>query len=226
MHHEVEATSILSSGREWFGERFGDGGENTFEYEIAGIPDNAQIRLVSDVVAQAYNANASFEVSINGNPVVTQQIAKFNESEYGLKGVHRRDTVSLTGGAIGASGQDKQTIRYRYTKPGTGSGYLDFFLFSYERYLSRYGDQTLFNTGIQSTTSATLNVDNANGCVIWNITDPYHPVQQQFNVNQTIGSFAVTTDAVQSFIIFKDKFSTPTLIGGISESGSPRISNT
>lgn len=216
VHREVDATSILASGREWFGERFGDGGENTFDLDISGIPDNAQIRFVSDVMAQAYGANASFEISINGTPIVTQQVAKFNESEYGLKGVHRRDTVSLTGAAIGASGKDRQTIRYRYTKPGTGAGYLDFFLFSYERYLSRYGDQTLFNNGMQSTASATLNIDNANGCVIWNVTDPYHPAQQQFEVNQTIGSFAVTTDAVQSFIIFKDKFKTPTLIGGIS----------
>lgn len=214
-YHEVDQTSILYSGREWFGERFSDGSAFEFDLELPGIPNDAPIRFVSDVMAQAYGANASFEVSINGTVIATQPIGKFNDTEYGLKGVHRRDTINITGATIGAAGVTQHKVRYRYSKPGTGSGFLDFFLFSFERELARYSNQTIFNTGSQSTETATLQIANASGCTIWNITDPYRPVYQAFQLDQSTGSFSVLTNTLSSYIIFNEKFHTPTLVGNV-----------
>jgi hypothetical protein len=57
-YHELENYNILSSGREWLGERFDIDTDRTFTFEISGIVENSSIKIVSDVVGQSYSTSS------------------------------------------------------------------------------------------------------------------------------------------------------------------------
>ena len=62
--HELDQINELSSGREWFGEKFGVTRELTLPFNIPGIRDDTEMNLISAVVGQSYT-NASFQIFFN-----------------------------------------------------------------------------------------------------------------------------------------------------------------
>jgi hypothetical protein len=217
VYHEVDQYNILTSGREWFGERFTNNTDKTFTLNIPGIPSGATINVVSDVMAQAFASNSSFNLLFNSVLAVEQSISLIPGSQYDLKGRHRRDTLTLNASTVQAAGKSSQEITYQFTKAGpSGIGYLDFFLVSTERMLALYGDQTIFTSSYAENITSTFIVDQVNTtCTIWDITNPYEPQYQAFNFANSTASFSTNTEALKSFIVFNSSIPAPELIASV-----------
>ncbi len=218
VYHEVDEHNVLSSGREWFGERFDLTTERTFTIEIDDVIENSPIKVVSDVMGQSFGTS-SFKMFWNNTSIGEQVVPLIPNTQYGIKGTHRRDTLSFNSSTVNASGKSSQEIKYQFIRGGSGSstGFLDFFLMNTKRALALYGHQTMFRSreSLFQQISQYRILGASDQCVIWNITKAYDPVQQNYTLQDAIASFSSGSEQLQEYIIFDNEISSPELIGKI-----------
>jgi hypothetical protein len=217
--YETERYNILKSGRQWFGEQFDALTEATIRFDISGVIDNSEIKLVSHVMAQSIT-NTSFQVSVNNNPILTQPIVAIPNTNYGIKGRIQADTITLNSTSVGAPGRSNQEIKYQFTKgsPGISIGYLDFFLLSLKRRLALYGDQTIFSSSASLVNSvSTFEVSSAAANTrIWEVSDPDNIHEQTISFSSDKLSFSTNSQSLRKFITFNpDKLKAPLFEGKV-----------
>lgn len=217
-YHEKDEHNELRSGREWYGERFDLTRQHSIEIDIPGIATAEPIRMVSDVMASSANA-ASFRISFNDQPVADQLVPAIPNTTYGAKGRQRRDTITFDVAAVNATQRSRQKITYSFTPGSAGRsvGYLNFFSIHVLRSLQLYGDQTLFRNASASGLTE-YRISNAPANVsIWNISNPYEPVQQNFNSDGSVIKFSAhaEVESVPEFILFNTKHLSPQLAGAV-----------
>lgn len=202
--YETERYNILKSGRQWFGEQFDTNPEVTIRFDVPGIIENSPIRFASHVMAQTF-AESSFEVFWNGVSVATQAITPIPNTQYGLKGRVRADTLTFQTTAVNAAARTTQEIRYRYTKAaGFSIGYLDFFSFTVQRRLALYGNHTFFlsagSTQNANTTFQLTGTDATTG--VWDVTDPFEVIGHETTFQNGNTTFAAATGSLKRFVAF------------------------
>lgn len=203
--YENEKYNLLHSGRQWFGEQFDQFLEVTIQFDEAGIIPNSDIKLTSHVMAQSV-ADCSFKISYNGTDILTQPIAPIINSTFATKGNMRIDTVVLNSSTVKAPSQNSQSIKYQFTKGSSGLsvGYLDYVLFSFQRSLALYGNQTIFSSlPSLSNAASTFQVAAAAGTTqIWEVSDPFNSTIQATNLNGNVLNFSTETNSLKKFIAF------------------------
>lgn len=218
VYHELDDYNELHSGREWFGERFDLTTDYTFDLNLSGIAENTDIRFVSDVMGQSFST-ASFKLYFNNTQIGQQTIPIIYNTQYGIKGVHKRDTITINSTSVSAPASTKQQIKYQFIKGGTGrsNGFLDFFLISFQRKLALYDNQTLFRSAKSLENAASRYTISAvtDKCIVWDITDPYVPLQQQYTLQAGTASFAIQATTLKEFIVFNETIPSPDLVGRV-----------
>lgn len=204
-YYETDQYNELKSGRDWFGEQFDAKTEITVRFDFPGIVENSSIKMVSNVMAQSFNGS-SFKVFFNDVPVKEQVVAVIKNTQYGIKGEEAIDTISFSAASVNAPSRSNQDIKYQYIKAASGRsiGYLDYFLFSFKRKLSLYGNQTIF-TASKSVENPISTFEIASvPTKIWDITDPWNCKNQLFNSSTSGSSFSVATNSLKQFVAFKE----------------------
>lgn len=218
IYHESDDRSLLSSGREWYGERFNFDEQRKFDFEVGNIISNSPAKMVSDVVGQSYGPS-SFNLFWNNVSLPEQEIAQIPNTQYGVKGVHKRDTILLNTDEVVASSTSTQVITYQFNRASSGAsaGFLDFFLLNFKRKLSLSGHQTIFRSYESlSQPVSTFNIADVNAnCSIWNITTPYEPQLQDYMLNGNTASFSDDSNLMQEYIIFDADVPSPEFIGSL-----------
>jgi hypothetical protein len=218
MYHESDERNLLSSGREWYGERFNFDEQRKFNFEVGNIVPNSPVKMVSDVVGQSYGPT-SFNLFWNGASLPKQEISQIPNTQYGVKGVHKRDTIILNSDDVNASLTATQVIAYQFNRAtsGASAGFLDFFLVNIKRKLALYGHQTLFcSYESLSQPVTTFNVSDVNvNCSIWNITKPDNPRQVGYTLGGNVASFSDHSNELQEYIIFGNNIPSPEFAGKI-----------
>lgn len=221
VYHELEDYNELESGRQWFGERFDLTTSYSFKSDIAGVVENSNVKIVSDVMAQCYDGNGStFKISLNNTPAGEQNVSAITNSTYAVKGAIRLDTLTLNASTAGAIGQTTQTLTYQYVKGGgtRSVGFLDFFLLNFTRKLAVYGDQTFFvsPTSLDQPVSqyrvAAATADHR----VWDITDPLNVQQQAFTIQDGGAQFSAASDVLHDYIVFNTNAPAPALVGKVA----------
>ncbi|MBI3218289.1 MAG: type IX secretion system sortase PorU [Bacteroidetes bacterium] len=217
---ETEKYNILKSGRQWFGEQFDTNTEAIVRFEISGIVPNSNVRLVSHVMAQSIS-DCSFKVTYNGVPAIDQAISAIPNTQYGIKGKIKMDTVTLNSTTVKAALQSTQDIKYQFTRgttPGLSVGYLDFLLFSFRRQLALYGSQTGF-TSSESLNQSTSTFEVASvdtKSIVWDVSEPFAAKSQATILSGTSLRFSTGTTALKKFTVFNsDKVTAPVLEGSV-----------
>lgn len=225
-YHELDQYNHLKSGREWFGERFSLTTELILKFDLSNVVENSTVTLVSDVVTINMGnsfqpvsiGSTSFNLSVNGNPAGQQTIASIPYLEYGLKGRHDRDTLTLNASTVSAPGKAKQEIKYQYNKSATGvsAGYLDFCLLQVTQKLALYGQQTAFRSlvSLDNPVSKYEIEETSAETVVWDISTPYEPFLQLTTFSSGKISFSSVSSVLKEFIAFSSAPS-PELIGAV-----------
>ncbi|MBA4053238.1 MAG: hypothetical protein C0490_00855, partial [Marivirga sp.] len=219
VYHEADEYNELKSGREWFGERYDLTTEYAYRFDVKGVVENSSIKVVSDVMAQSFNGS-SFKLYLNETLIGEQVVPLISNTQYGIKGRHKRDTITLNANTVTAAGRTTQEVRYQYIKATAGRsvGFLDFLLINFKRSLALYGDQTSFRSIIslnQPVSQYSVN-DVTDNCQIWDITDPNNVKSQVFSLQSNVASFSTGSDVLREFIVFNNKTLSPELIGKVS----------
>lgn len=217
--HETDTHNELRSGREWFGEKFDITTTQELSWDISGINANSTITVVSDVMAQS-NSGSSFTLYLNDVAVGEQYVLPIPGAQYAQKGEVRNDTLTVDATPVVSADNTKLKARYQYNKAGSGRsvGYLNYILISFERTLGLYGEQTLFRSASSlNGAQATFLVSSAGSATaIWDITNPYQPVSQDFSINGAEASFTTETLSLKEFVVFTDKVPEPEFIGDVA----------
>jgi len=199
-HYETDLHNELKSGREWWGELFDTRTEIGIRFDMAGIVPGSEIRMVSSVMARSVSPSA-FTVLWNGTSVVTQPMGVIPNTQWGVRGRTRTDTVSFAAAAPGAS----QTVTVQFTKGATNPsiGYLNFISFSATRQLEMRGATMPFvlRPAPQPKT-AQLTRANA-GVTVWNVQDPFDVKRQATVASGTQIQFGYRSTQPTAFVAFE-----------------------
>ena len=207
-YYETDKFNSQSSGRDWFGEAFDANPEITVRFATTGIVENTPIKLVSSVMAKAFDG-ASFKLFLNDNQVGEQVVGAVPNTSYGLKGRKVADTISINSTAVGAPTRTNQDFKFQYVKTSTATslGYLDYFLFSFKRKLALYGSQTIFRAG-QSTQNITATFEissTPSASFVWDITDSFNASLQNAINSSDKTTFTTNTQRLKTFVVFKNE---------------------
>lgn len=214
--HESDLYNVLSSGREWYGEMFGDAISNTYSFNSTGIVPSSTIKLTSSVMSRSVSAT-SFTVQINGVTTGSQSLSANSNSDYAPKGDAERTIFSLSSSTIGNPSTLNITLNYNKGSSASSVGHLNYLEINMRRELALYGSQTEFRT-LASTgaPTTTYNFSNGNGAMIWQVTDITNIRNQQYSAVGSAISFSAASSSLEEYIIFSgNDFSAPELIGGV-----------
>lgn len=117
--------NILSSGRDWYGERVFDGESIILNYEESAT-STLPIYYQGRVMAQSLGAS-TFTFSLNQTEVATFSIPSIPNSTYGIKG----RPAEKVGKFVPDNGGPPQVKLHFQTENRNGTGYLDYFMVGY-----------------------------------------------------------------------------------------------
>ncbi len=216
VYYELDQYSELKSGRDWYGERFDLNTEFTKSFNLEKIVSGSEIKLVSDVMAKSFTGS-SFKIFLNDVEVGQQAIATIPNTQYGIKGRDKRDTLVFNANTVLAPSTSNQEIKYQYIKNPTGIGFLDYFLLQVKQKLALYGQQTIFRSlaSVENPVSKYELEQTTAQAIIWDISNPYEPVLQGTVFSSGTTSFSAVSGSVKEFIAFSSA-SAPELAGPVT----------
>ncbi len=216
--HETDRVNILRSGREWFGENFDLNTQQSFDFDISGITEGSDLKIVSEVMSESFNPS-SFDISLNDVLVSNQAVPVVPDSPYAARGRIKRDTTTVNASSISASTKIRQSVRYNFKRAASrrSIGYLNFFSLHFERRLEMQNGQIIFQNGNATDGSYRFSIDKFSPSDrIWDISDPFNSATLHF-IN-TNGSAEFSRDAGQTpntFVAFASKAPAPEMVGKV-----------
>ncbi|EAY25542.1 type IX secretion system sortase PorU [Microscilla marina] len=211
--YEKDERTILEqgSGREWYGEVFDFETNQSFTFDTPGLLANAPLTLTSFVMGRSA-LDTKFSVSLNGVTLGTQSIAAQPTGTYDVKGINNVRDFTLNTSQL--SGLSQLTIDLLYDKNGgSSSGYLNYLRVNYQRQLQLYNNQTTFRAiaSLEQPLTAFSVANVGNGAIVWDISNPLHPVNQPYTLSGSNAVFgASTATALKQFVVFQGSdFPTP-----------------
>lgn len=209
LYHEKESYNILSSGREWYGERFSPGSTETLGFENPHFLANSEIKVFTKVMS-SHTAPGTFELKANNSSVGsinTEAIPKvdFNTGQnlYAVKGKENQkwfafDLANLNNNRLDIS------LTFSSTS-GSGYAYLNALLVHVRRFLQYSGHPYLFQTIeslSQPNTTFQIQDTQSNTVHIWDITDPQHAQVQKFDQTGKVLKFGASTSTLRRYALF------------------------
>ncbi len=223
--HEITENNLLSSGRNWYGERFDAITTRNISLQFPGAVSGGEVRVTSKVMAQSFGT-CQFDISVNGmayGQQVLDPVPDFlnppsnNPFRYSVKGRERLDTFS------GNSGDDLLEITYTFQRAGSvrSVGYLDYVLLEVEcDQITQTSGTFIRNRDFMIDTDFTVAIAADFQPQVWDITDALQPVTiEDMEFDGTYVRFNDHGNPGKRYVAFSpDMLSEPQRVGKISGS--------
>ena len=221
--HELDKVNILSSGREWYGEKFDGDLDQTFETNINNWVPGSQAKLTSSVMASSFNPS-TFTVSINSTEVGSHSISNIPNSQYGIKGQNDFNVFPFL---LPALSGDNLEINYKFEKQG-GLGYLNYFLVQAEQDLSLSNSPLKILLAQKPNDISTIQISNAvNNIVVWDVENFNSVKEVGGAVNSSIWKANIETDTTSWLCAFnpEGEINSPAFVGSVDNQDLHGISS-
>lgn len=210
-YYEREQNNILTSGREWYSERFSTTTNQSYTFDFENIIAGSEVNLSVAVMAQAFQ-NSSFTVADNNGALGTIEvpsIPNFN-NDFGRYAIKGRDRVQQFTTTAPSSNQLEFELEYQKNNDFS-IGYLNYLLVETKNDLSFNNSQLHFRS-IESTSNTTskFQLKNADANIkIWDITYPDAPKAINHKLNNGLAEFAVPSESIYDYIAFDESNNNP-----------------
>ncbi len=207
-----EANGAQGSGRDWYGDPFNPTRERSYDFSIPNLASSASANLKVAFAGRGKTTN-SFQVEALG-----QQFSKtINGVNWtNVESLYAR--IAIIDEPINLNNNNfTVTIKYPSVGDGTNIGWLDYIQVNTRANNSMSGDQFMFrDQNTMNHSSSTFQLSNVSGnTVVWDITDPLHPIIQDHSNNGTNLSFGTNTqDILKEFVAFNPNANFPSPIVG------------
>lgn len=199
--HELDLYNILSSGREWLGERLRGGGSLNFSLEMEDVKVNTELKLHLSAMAQA-NVGTSLITAINGNNLGELNFESIPNSQYAIKGNQQEEVFKINSNSLESQ---KLDLEFTFDPNGQNSAtlYLNRFLIDFQS-SSQFAQQQKFlrYTPSERMISTHIIQTENNNVEIWNISDPTRPSFQTYSFENDQVQFGAFSHAYREWIIF------------------------
>jgi Peptidase family C25 len=214
LYHEKDSVNINTkknsetgkSGREFWGEEFGgvQSLDRSFNLNVNNIVPNSTIKLQTVLIGATKNESSNFKVFLDDIQVQDIDIESVYDYEYAAKGIYKSQEKKLK---TNNAKLQKLEIKLRKSTENYPNGFLDFFALNLKRTLI-YEDKPIAFRSFESLktnyTSFTIKSSEPK-LIIWDITNPLNPKNQQFR-NDASKIFTVNTiDKLKEFLAFTEK---------------------
>lgn len=195
--HESEEFNLLSSGREWFGERMTN---NSLRFDFSNdqiIEGTGTIHV--SAIAQSFNSS-SLTTTVNNNASGVLEFFSIPNQQYAVKADAKN--ASFTFSSINNS----LSIEFTYDRNGSNSAtsYLDNFLVeapASNKYSSPF---LLTNSDARNSSISEFQIESDQIVKVWNVTRSNSPISQELIRNGGISAFSAFSDQVQLYWVFNE----------------------
>ena len=212
---ESEQTNLLNSGKQWFGDKFGNGSSRNYTFQLADTEDNSSVSLRINAAARS-SASTQFNVSSGQANLGKINFTGVNTSSNTSAYANER-TANFT--APASSGNF--TLGLQYTGSGTNpEAWLDYIELNYRRKLTA-GNEALFFREMNSTGQNNIlefTIGNATSDLkVWDVSHPFdvNEVALEFSGNTARGKRPA--EQLCEYVAFKlnGNFPVPELVGEV-----------
>lgn len=200
--HEHDYENMISSGKEWFGEKFSsDTLEREFSFSFPNLNKNEPIYVGLRIIARSF-VDSYYDLYVND--VLASDSTKIRSISSSSSVFARKSTKNLT--FFTDSNIIKIKIKY-YSDNVNSLAWLDFIEINGERELVFDGGQMKF-TNPQSSAIGNItrfNITHAKSSdLVWDITDIHNPAEIVYSDDDDNIYFTLPTDSIKNFVIFDD----------------------
>ena len=204
---QEEKTSVIISGREWYGDRFDATNTHTYSFDISEAKINGKLKLTSAVMAQSY-AESSYDIFINDTQIGSQIISGVTTYQYGQKGL---DAISVFDYNTPPNDIINVKLRYNRNNSGKSVGYLNYLIIHAERNLVQQ-DQPIVFRSISSLNQplSTFSISGtSSNSVVWDVSDPFQPLRQETSLSDGQLKFGAVTVILNEYVLFDKTLNNP-----------------
>ncbi|MBA9076485.1 type IX secretion system sortase PorU [Rufibacter quisquiliarum] len=223
-HHEVDRVNVLQSGREWYGEEFNSFTQpSAFSLPASDLVPNSLVKVTSSVMGNSpvseSTIGSSFSLKLNGTNLGEHILPGRGSGNYHNAGVN--STLSFQASLSNLNYTGDLSLHYIFDAKGNSStnGFLNYFTVVAQRQLRLFGNQTNFRSiaSLQNPISTFQVAGVPAGSFIWDVTDPLHPVQQEYVLTNGTASFSASSQSLREYVVFQGSgFPAPTFAGKVS----------
>lgn len=219
-YYETNQRNMLHSGREWYGELFDTKSEYTIRFEMSGIVEGSNLKLISNEMGQSFSAS-SFQIFLNDIAITQHDVPPVANLQYSEKGIEVTDTLIVNASLVGASSRTNQDVKIKFNKAASGLsvGYLNYLLLQSKRKLALSGDQTLFHSlkSLQQSVTQYSISGIPSGGMVFDITDSFDAKVQEISFGSSAVTFSGSSDILRKYIIVSNKnYPVPGEAGNVS----------
>ncbi len=208
LRHEDELVNLLDyyqsahpAGKEWFGDNFKFVLDRTYDFSLSNIITTEPVNLRARFAGRNQNGGThKFDVFYDGNIVASVGMGSVGGGATSTYAALR--TLSNTFNAT----NDNIQLRVEYTQPTAAEGWLDWIDLHARCQLNYKGSPLIFRdirSLEQSTANFTLSSVN-NNVIVWDVTNPLNPANQDYNLNGSQLTFGTDTDVLKTFVAFEN----------------------
>jgi len=199
IHHELDDTNLVKSGRVWYGEVFDILTSYSYNINVPNLDLAKQIHLKTDVAARSF-VSSNFILYASGSPLTTIPVGAISASQNTDYAKAVSDTVNFYPPTTSF------TLKINYNKPeDNSSGWLNYFTLNYTGNLSFSGTQLSFRNKLSAGTGkiSRFSLSNSSSSVvIWNVTDLLNVQRVEATLDNNTLIFTLPTDSLLEFIAF------------------------
>ena len=188
--HELEANTIISSGRHWFGERFTTSERTqSIEFSSEGIVSNSDITLFVGLMSRS-TESSSFELSLNGQSLGSITMDPISSGTYVTQADIKQDTLRMNSSSLG--NLDNLSLQLTFNEPGLNDGYVDYAHLLTEKRLDLTSGVLNWH---KTSSDQAYKISGAGSLTqIWDISNPEQIKQLSASSESDGLSFGVTTE--------------------------------
>lgn len=221
LHFEEEKYNLISSGREWYGDNYKVILDYNYPFRLPLLAPGEQVKINTEVAARS-EVSSQFLIRADGDYLGNISIQSADLGYYTATYAFENDkTFSY------APQSSNLTVSLQYAQPATDSeGWLNKLVLNGRGLLSLEGiDQLDFrdrqSSGFERV--ARFSLDDVNGAVIWDISDPSAPLNVAYTQSGNAAVFTMDSEETREYIAFKSAGNFP--VPEYSGDGLGAISN-
>ncbi|WAC11551.1 type IX secretion system sortase PorU [Dyadobacter pollutisoli] len=173
-YHEKDATNLLKSGREWWGEYLSGLAVFNLDVNMPDVVPSSRINVRTSAIGSA-QVPTKFRWQINGQAIGEGSIGTVTPETYDVKALRSEATYAITAPATPPT---LFTVGVTYDRNGQNSAqsYLNYMGLQVKRYLRVYDQQQVYYFIPQNADTLHYQFGNAiEGAHLWNISNPLIP---------------------------------------------------
>ncbi len=195
--HEQDLYNLSNTGKTWYGDLFDVTLSKDFSFDFPGIITNKQGKIVVQMAARAFSPS-SFQLLLDGNLKQTIPIDATQATGY--------DWAKGNGASFQfLPSSQKVNVTLKYVRSLNSSrGWLDYISVNAWRSMSFTNGQLHFNNTYKGEANSvkTMQLSNATGVEVWDITQPVNPKQVSGQFSGTTFSFKTKAEDISHYIAF------------------------